>query len=733
MKKVFIAVGLFIIILIGIAAFVFVKYPEKISPLLNLFNPTTPGSWKFQKTIKQPIVATSGKDKDITLGNLATEKISVDIPKGSFDADTKITLTNPREVAPIVPSEIQTIGAPIEIDASKPVRLNEKTIITFGFDKTKLPENTKAYQLRVAYYNGKKWDYIKPSKVDMNAGTMTFGTYHFSTYGAGKTSDSQATQSWIHTQAIANQINGSPNAFSDQVTGQMIKMTLLKMGINDPAMMQKVQSSMMQDPNYKKIASSYEKDNNSQAAKEIASIMGKKIAEEVPKQFFEDAKKKYLAGESAGDTAAIAQAAGFAVEGQYTDAAKIIGEQIADKFLITTAGKIAIVVINSQIANWKDSEIEAAYVAFNQGSNAKFYGYNVDKGDFNAVWDQMRGIRRQLEIEAINAENTARREAGMPELTDSQKDLVRENIKESYQAQFALRQDKEAELAKEEERLKKIMAAFDKAGFLGITPPAGLDKGLDLDNKLDILSHFASKMMQDTGRMDVTDKTGLLVDGKISLDDLVQGARYYFASDTEKGKADYAKFLQDRFGINPFPKLSDIAGAWNGTLTITNVEISDDLKKQAAEGKKDDNGCDFSIDPATLIGKQNPFAFTLNPTGDKAGNMVFGSKGSSDQTIPFTYENGTIKATMSQKGAVATIILTITKDKDNSDYSAKGSLNATYAEGKVKLTASLNAVKGAAPDISPTPEVQTSPITTPQTSTSPATKTQPTVNPTQKP
>jgi len=273
------------------------------------------------------------------------------------------------------------------------------------------------------------------------------------------------------------------------------------------------------------------------------------------------------------------------------------------------------------------------------------------------------------------------------------------------------------------------MDAFDKAGFLGVAPPGGLDKGLELENKLDVLSHFAEKMMQDTGRMDISDKTGLLVNGKLSLEDLVQGARYYFATDTEKGKADYAKFLQDRFGIVAYPKLADLAGEWNGTLIITNIEIPEDLKKQAAEGKKDENGCDFNIDPATLIGKQNPVTFSLSPTGETAGNMVFSSKGSADQSFPFTYENGTVKATINQKGAVANITLNMTKN--DTGYSETGSLNATYAEGKVKITASLNATKGSAAEISPA-EGQTTPIITPQT-TSPAPTTQSTVYPTQKP
>jgi len=710
MKKVLIAIVLFIVLLGSATAFVYFKYPEKILHLFSFMKPAT-GVWQYEKTLQQPVTVESSKDKDVMLGNLSTEKISVTVPKGSFDKDTKITLINPSDVPNIVPAEITTIGAPIEITVGQPVRLNDKTIITFGFDKTKLPVDTKGYQLRVAYYNGTKWDYLKPIAVDLNAGTMTFGTYHFSIFGASKLqNDSQVTQAWIHTQAIGNQLNSSNSNISNQMTGQMLKMTMEKMGITDPAVMQNVEENIMQDKNYQKIAATYEQNNNTEAATEIAGIIGTKIAEHVPKVLFTNHTLKE-SGEFPGDTAAVAKAVGYLTEGNKTEAAKMIGEQIIDKFMIGVAGKIAVILTKTAIANWKDSEIEAAYTAFNSGSNAKFYGYNVDKGDFNAVWDQMRGIRRQLEIEAVDRENEARKEAGLPILTEAQEELVKENLKESYKEQFTVRSEKEADLTGEETKLKAIMDAFDKAGFLGVAPPAGMDKGLELENKLDILSHFAEKMMQDTGRPDISDKTGLLVNGKLSLEDLVQGARFYFAADTDKGKADYAKFLQDRFGINQYPKLSDLAGAYSGNLTITSVVIPDDLKKQAQAGQKDENGCDFSIDPSTLIGKSNPVSFSIQPTGDTAGTMIFNSLGSSGQTVPFTYTDGIISATFTQKGATVTISLTMSKDNQN--YTASGSLNAIYAEGKVKLSANLSATKAITPAASSTGSPETTSTTTP--------------------
>ena len=70
----------------------------------------------------------------------------------------------------------------------------------------------------------------------------------------------------------------------------------------------------------------------------------------------------------------------------------------------------------------------------------------------------MRGIRRQLEIDAIAKENTIRRESGMPELTAAQEDMVRAGVKASYEKQFVLRKEREIEITKQEEKLRLIIA-----------------------------------------------------------------------------------------------------------------------------------------------------------------------------------------------------------------------------------------------------------------------------------
>jgi len=123
------------------------------------------------------------------------------------------------------------------------------------------------------------------------------------------------------------------------------------------------------------------------------------------------------------------------------------------------AGKVAVAVTKYEIRSWKNAEIEAAFKAYRDGSKGYFYGYNNDSKDFDAVWDQMRGVGRQLVIEAIDQENAVRKESGLAPLTAGEADALRNEIKESYRSQFASRLQREAEMATEEENSKKSWTA----------------------------------------------------------------------------------------------------------------------------------------------------------------------------------------------------------------------------------------------------------------------------------
>ncbi len=658
--------SVFLVLTFIISTIVFTSCSSNIINKISGFGGSNSGDteWTYEKSITAPITAKSG-NSDVSLGDIAKDKISVSIPKGTFDAETEVELKTPDSVPEYLGSEVKMIGSPIEINVGEQKRLNEPVTITFKYNANEIDSARGTATLRVAYFDGTKWDYIKPDSIDTEKQLITFTTYHFSLFGANQIKDDTViTESWIHSQTLDKQMKGGLNKVSDHVAEQIIDLTLEKMGISDKTLKGKVLADVLKDDGYKGIYDSYKSGDVVDLNQKIALLAGKKIAQIADESVLQEGLKNLTEG--AEDVAAISKAAGYIAGGQYKDAAKIIGEQIADKFVITAAGKIAVEVVDYQIESWKNNEVEAAYTAFRDGSNAKFYGYNNDKNDFDTVWSQMRGIGRQLSIEAIKKENAIRSESGMPPLTEKQMDRVRESVKESYRKQFTLRSEREEELKKEEEKLRLLVDSFKRNNLFDTTTgPAGLDKGLDYENKLNVLYHFTQKMMKDTKRFDLSDKNGIVMDKALSVDDIAMGARLYFS--VPDGKKQYAKYLKDRFKISLAPLLKDLVGIWPvGKILIKDVILSPETiaKIEAAKNqpKSSESGCDFTIDLREMKGKTSPLSANIIASGANNGTIKLNFKDGNMDPIAFTYNDGEIKGSMAKEGASGTLDLVASND-----------------------------------------------------------------------
>lgn len=650
--------------------------------------------WKYEKVIPEPIVATAG-GQDVTLGSVGTQSVSVVVPGGAFESATEVRLVTPKDVPGYVADDMRMIGSPIEIDSSGEKRLNAPLAISFRVEQAILDDPYEASTLRMVYHDGERWDTIKPVKLDAASGTATFHLYHFSLGGLSKVDPRTVTEKWIKSQALNNYVATQTGDLSDAVAEKAIDMALEKLGISDETVKGVILSDILKNDSYKEMYDAYQAGDVSGFNQKFSLFLGQKIADRVP----ESALKSALSGviDGADDLATASQAAGYAAEGQYKDAAKLVGEMIADKFLITTAGKIAVETMKGQIESWKNEEIDAAYRAYKEGANGYFWGYNVDPGDFDGVWSQMRGVGRQIEIDAIDKENAIREDSGLPPLSEREVERVKAALKETMRKQFEARSKNEDKLANEADQLRLLVNTFKDAGFLDrYGGPEGIEKkGYDLETKLDVLHHFARKMMRETGRGEISDKIGLIMKDKISADDILMGARYYFSE--PDGRDKYAKFVKERFGIDLYPKLSDLAGTWPAKLVITEVKIDEAVKKQIAdkkagraEGGKDDPlaGCDFDIDLEGLVGKESDVSLSIAPSGDAGGTLTFGTGEDAKQT-PFTYSAGRMTSSLKQDGGSGTIDIAVSEESKG--YSMDGTVTLGNDAGTVKIIASIKA------------------------------------------
>ena len=619
--------------------------------------------WNFQKTIQNPLTASCGKT-EVKLGNLETNGVEVTIPSNTFAKPTIVSLLNPDEVPKYVSKQMSGFGAPIEISVGEEsVRLQQPVTIRMKFDPSTLGTDLESGSLYMGYFNGKEWQYVKPI-VDRDKNIMTFTTSHFSLFGQTKLTVDQRIEQFTSNKALAdwaqNQSNEMTNAAAEKVIDHILQD---KLGISDEATKGKVLGSLLKDDEWGDMVKNLASGDVTGFNQSLQVLAGKKIVENVPKSTLSKALSNLTSDFGVGTVTKASEAAGYLAEGRAKDAARILGEHIADQFMITTAGKIAVAAIENKISSWKNEEVEAAYQAYKNGASSKvpWWGYQVEKGVFDDVWSQMGGAARQLEIEAIAAQEKVREDAGMPALDDREKEKIRTMVYKDLKKQFEQRTKTDAEIEKKKAEYDMIMVMYKESGFME-KGRWGWEKGLELEQRLDILAHFKDKLLKDTGRNFIKDGNGHSKDA-ISVNELKLIAMNWFGTDdpAERQKK-YAEYLKKEFGIVISPKAELLNGQWSSsTITITAFDLGPAPEpSEKPSGDAGEQGCDLGdLDIYNMVkksleeqkGKPKPLTMSLQLDATGSGRMITTDEDGKKNSFPAKYKDGVLTASMSEQGA----------------------------------------------------------------------------------
>lgn len=493
---------------------------------------------QFERRIKEPIRATTSSTQTVTVGDLATQQVKVVIPVGAVPAGIAVTVRNPEKVPPMDPKQGTLLAAPVEISIGDgQIRLETLSAITFGFDPAKLPPDTDSSTLWPAFYDStnKKWEMFLPQKVDMKAGTLSFTTSHFSLFGWGKVPESEVIDKYIHNKAVAEVaqaeiVNKVVTQILDKSVDHLLKDGL---GLKDDSTRSKVYSSLLKDDEWGEIATrgatvlgagkDASADDVVELTRSINGLVAKKMVENIPEGQLADALTKLSPdkfaqykeeGASQGLENAInwtnagSRAAGYLAEKRYTDAARIIGEQIADGVPLVKATKAGAAIVEYGRNVWKNAEIEAAYKTFKNGASVNniFWGFGKNKeiepGKFDGVWDQMGGARQQVEIDAVKAEEDARHEDGsLPlgqKISEAEAQRIKDKARDDLNAQFKIRAGQDAEIAKREADLKDLASKFKTKGLLDSASAYSFPTGADtVSGRLETVMRFRGMILAD--------------------------------------------------------------------------------------------------------------------------------------------------------------------------------------------------------------------------------------------
>ncbi|HCX64490.1 MAG TPA: hypothetical protein DHN33_04680 [Eubacteriaceae bacterium] len=572
---------------------------------------------------------------------------------------------------------MEGLGAPIDIYAGEEaVRLQQPMTVTMKYDPSLLEEDYESGALYFLYYNGEEWEYVK-ADVNRQEQTMSFTASHMCMFAKGDLTFDERIDEYVDNEAIAQWAKDQKNSMTDEAISSVVDHILAeKLKISDNSYTGKILDTLRSDPEWINMVNNAREGDMDNFNQNLQLLVGKKIVEVVPESTLSSALSELTGDLGVATVEKASEAAGYLAEGQYKNAARILGEHIADQFMITKVGKFAVAAINSQIDTWKNEEIEAAYEAYKNGASSSipWWGYQVEKGNFDDVYDQMGGAARQIELEAIRAQNEAREEAGMPALTPEEEDKIRKSVRQDLEKQFENRMEREEEIEKKKEELKLITDMYKEAGFME-KGRWGWTKEYELEQRLDILMHFKDKLLRDTERKYI--KTGDVHNEEaIAIEQLKTVAMGWFSAETDEERNKiYEEFLQNEFGISLYPSVEQINGAWSsGAYTITEFDIGpppDEAGESVQQANEE--GCDLSnLDTYTMLKtalEENKgvamginMTFKLSPGGSGTITVTGEDGGTTEYTA--TYSGGTVTATGEQNDAIMTLNGRITEFGD---------------------------------------------------------------------
>lgn len=490
-----------------------------------------------------------------TIGDIESDGISLDISADTFEADRTITLTPLGEYEPPSKDRAMLLSSPVKIDVDQDLKRFDAPIsIKMSLSDEELKMLKQGDEIWGAYYNGSDWDFLKPSIVDVDKKYIAFETYHFSTYSKAQVKKDEIIDKFSQDKALEEWNAKNGNTAIDEETRSLIKDILVnKMGLGgNPTLEEDIVAAVLKEDAYINLLNDYAEGNVDSYSQTIALLAGEKIVDiisEYPESLAGDILSNVT--EHASKIGTGVQMAAHLVNGEYTEAMKALSNEIIDSYPLTKMLKTAAEITERQIARWKDQELEAAYQVYKNGaeSSVPWWGYNAEKGNFEEVWSQMKGLQTKVLSDAI-ADEAARMGVAPDQLGEKVLEGIRVKAKENLKKEFEERVLGEGEIEKIKNDNLKLIEVYKKANLLEKFR-YGFTENTDLEQMLDRLFRLKARILKDTkSRMtnvDLPDK------GEISAETIAILSQIWYTQ--PDGKEKYAEKLVELGYAEPAPDL----------------------------------------------------------------------------------------------------------------------------------------------------------------------------------
>lgn len=533
-------------------------------------------------TNTEPIAVVDGFEEDVTVGSMNDMNFEISVPKGAFTAGTKVTIEKSDLMPKMNQNVMNLVGEPVSLTITGSQRRSDYPImIKIKIDSEKFDGLNEFGGFKGIHYSDEAGlSYINPIEVNVQEGYILFEVYNNPWFGPAELTEEERKEQFIKNKALQQwgmtQIEGDVQ----QLTKDVIESILVEQfNAKNKSEIEAISKAVLAEMKYgsfefgKLSTDLMNKDFKSYTAN-VATMVGKTFA---------DAYENDTLTSLFGQTGTAAAAAGYLWEGDYSGAGMKLAEAISEMSPVYKVGKVAVEVIDMKINNWKANGIEEAYKAFKEGSNEYIlFGYDNDPGDFESVYDQMRGVARQIEMDAVKR-YAASIGTDVNSLSEEQKKKAIERVKNDLKEQFEKRSKQEDEIAKAEADQREVIEQFEKWGLLD-KGRAWYPEDMSIEQMMTRMHNQILRIQKETGRFDLVYRSGDLHDQSRGLDyigvikdsemlvshlaELIK-TRYAF------GEEEYLKKLKEMGYAKPIELQP---GVYKGILVITDAPIIDSMK-----------------------------------------------------------------------------------------------------------------------------------------------------------
>lgn len=593
--------------------------------------------------------------------------------------------------------ELDDTGYDISLEGVEYIRPDGVVEVTFKLTDDMISSLEDEGFLQIAYYFEGEWYLMEPESVDLEQGNVKLALYHFSWLFPAKLTKEEIRDQKAQEMA-ENKFNDSNNLSKISTDGKsdLEKVISQATGVTDTKALEAIAEYMLNEKDLTNLMLSADKGDYTSFSTKMAEVVASKI---------NDAAKL---GSNATLIAGAFSAAGYIWEGDGKGAAEAVANAILDSTAYGKLAKLAVKVTEETIKSWKANGIEEMYQAYKNGAEEGWFGYNVEKGEFEDALNQSSAIERQIRIDAVKSYCNLHGKTES-QLTSSEIENIKEDAVERLKKKFEDRVAQEVEIAKDKEYYKNLLDAFEKDKVdWNVQMDTSLIKELTYEQRLESYTRVTDKILEMTGDR-IIEFDGPSDDGEIPIGVVTIAIKKWYEEDGEQKVKEY---LSEK-GYIERPKAASLAGVWSGSVTYTEVYIDEQILESLLGGipEESEDGCDQAAVESALAnmtdleGQSQDVVYNVTVSGTTV-TMTPTSEEGRAMTLSYNEKTGTMTLISMDSGSDEDFTTTFNMSVSNTEPPTMHGISTTTLKektqdgitvpaGMIKITASIHLTKGS--------------------------------------